>query len=190
MINPNDENIKQAINVLRAGGVILYPTDTIWGLGCDATNEKAVERVFKIKHRPTSKSLIVMVDNVAKLSLYVEDMPDVAWDLVECATEPLTVIYERGKNLAPNVINDDGSIAIRITNEEVSRLLCNRFGRPLVSTSANISGKPSAATFAQISEEIKQAVDYIVPLRQDETQSPSPSKIIKLNTNGSFKIIR
>ncbi len=190
MINPNDEYIKEAVGILRGGGVILYPTDTIWGLGCDATNEKAVERIFEIKRRPTSKSLIVLLGDVAKLSLYVDDMPDVAWDLIECATEPLTVIYEKGKNLAPNVVNDDGSVGIRITGEEVSKMLCNRLGRPLVSTSANISGEPSATIFTQISEDIKQAVDYIVPLRQQETHSPPPSKIIKLNNNGVFRVIR
>lgn len=185
-----DDQLKEAVRILRAGGVILYPTDTIWGIGCDATNNQAVERIFDIKNRPTSKSMIVLIDNVAKTSIYVDDMPDVAWDLVEYATEPLTVIYQRGKNLASNVINEDGSIAIRVTKEDISSSLCRMLGRPLVSTSANLSGEPTANTFASISDKIKQSVDYIIPFRQNEKNTPLPSRIIKLNNDGVFKTIR
>ncbi len=187
---PIYDQLKEAVRILKTGGVILYPTDTIWGIGCDATNHRAVERVFDIKNRPTSKSLIVLIDDLAKTSIYVDDMPDVAWDLVEYTTEPLTVIYQKGKNLASNVINRDGSIAIRVTREEISSSLCRMLGRPLVSTSANLSGEPTANTFADISDTIKQSVDYIVPFRQNEKTNPLPSRIIKLNNNGVFTIIR
>jgi len=187
---PVSDELKEAVRVLRAGGVILYPTDTVWGIGCDATNHKSVERVFEIKRRPSSKSMIVLLDNMGKIPNYVEEMPDVAWDLVKYATEPLTVIYQKGKNLAPNVVGEDGSVAIRITREEVSRSLCRMLCRPLISTSANMSGQPSAATFGQISEEIKAAVDYIVPLRQNEHNMPPPSRIVKLYNDGVFKVIR
>ena len=178
---PVSDELKEAVRVLRAGGVILYPTDTVWGIGCDATNHKSVERVFEIKRRPSSKSMIVLLDDMGKIPNYVEDMPDVAWDLVKYATEPLTVIYQKGKNLAPNVVGEDGSVAIRITREEVSRSLCRMLCRPLVST---------AATFGQISEEIKAAVDYIVPLRQNEHNTPPPSRIVKLYNDGVFQVIR
>ncbi|MBR0361040.1 MAG: threonylcarbamoyl-AMP synthase, partial [Paraprevotella sp.] len=163
-----EEDIKQAVEVLRKGGVILYPTDTIWGIGCDATNEEAVKRVYEIKQREDSKALICLVDSDNRLQRYVNDVPNVAWDLIECTTTPLTIIFDKAKNLASNLIAEDGSIAMRVTQEEVSKQICYRFQKAIVSTSANISGEPAPGNFQEISEEIKNAVDYIVSARRKE----------------------
>ena len=184
------EDIKKACEVMNKGGVILYPTDTIWGIGCDATNEEAVKRVYEIKKRADSKAMLVLVDNAVKVDFYVNQAPEVAFDLIELSTKPLTIIYDDAKNLAPNLIADDGSIGIRVTSEEFSNQLCFRFRKAIVSTSANISGEPSPATFAEISEEIKQAVDYIVQSRQNEKTSSKSSSIIKLGKGGQVKVIR
>ena len=185
------EDIKRACRVLQEGGVILYPTDTtIWGLGCDATNEEAVRRVYEIKHRADSKAMLVLVDSAVKVDYYVQDVPAVAWDLLEVADKPLTVIYSGARNLAPGLLAEDGSVGIRVTAEEFSRALCFRFRRAIVSTSANVSGQPSPRTFAEISEEIKQAVDYVVEARRNETAPARPSSIIKLGSGGEVKIIR
>ena len=183
-------DIKNALEVLNSGGIILYPTDTIWGIGCDATNAKAVERIYEIKKRADSKSMLVLMENPALLDRYVEDVPDVAWDLVEIATTPLTVIYPGAKNLAHNLIAEDGSIGIRFTKEEFTSKLLQRFRRPLVSTSANISGEKSPAFFDEISDEIKGAVDYIVQYRQEDQTAAKPSSIIKLGPGGRIDIIR
>ncbi len=184
------DDIKKALEVLKGGGVILYPTDTIWGIGCDATNEEAVQRIYEIKKREDSKSMLVLMENPALLDRYVEEVPEVAWDLVEITTTPLTVIYPGAKNLAKNLIAEDGSIGIRFTKEAFTSQLLQRFRRPLVSTSANISGEKSPAFFDEISEEIKSAVDYIVEYRQDDTTSSQPSSIIKLGPGGQIDIIR
>jgi L-threonylcarbamoyladenylate synthase len=176
--------------ILKNGGVILYPTDTVWGIGCDATNEDAVERIFKIKKRADNKAMIVLIDSSKRLNQYVEHIPDVAWDLIECAQEPLTIIYSKGKNLAKNLLAQDGSIAVRITGEEVSKSICYRLQKPLVSTSANVSGEPSVSNFSEISKEILSAVDYIFPFKQNEIIKTKPSSIIRLENNGVFKIIR
>ncbi len=185
-----NEDIKKAFDVLVAGGLILYPTDTIWGIGCDATNEDAVQRVYELKKRTDSKALITLLDSPAKLDYYINDVPDVAWDLIELADKPLTIIYDNARNVAPNLIAEDGSLAIRITKEAFSQGLCNRFRKALVSTSANISGEPSPANFSEISEEIKNGVDYIVQYRQDDTAKAKASSIIKLGKSGEIKIIR
>ena len=184
------DDIKKALEVLKNGGIILYPTDTIWGIGCDATNEKAVERIYKIKKREDSKSMLVLMENPALLERYVVEVPEIAWDLVEIATTPLTVIYPNAKNLAKNLVAEDGSIGIRFTKEAFSSQLLQRFRRPLVSTSANISGEKSPAFFAEISEEIKNQVDYIIEYRQNETTPAQPSSIIKLGIGGQIDIIR
>lgn len=183
-------DIKNALNVLNGGGIILYPTDTIWGIGCDATNAKAVERIYKIKKRADSKSMLVLMENPALLDRYVNDVPEVAWDLVEIATTPLTVIYPDAKNLAQNLIAEDGSIGIRFTKEEFTSKLLQRFRRPLVSTSANISGEKSPAFFDEVSDEIKAAVDYIVEYQQNDISPANPSSIIKLGPGGRIDIIR
>ncbi|MFV0536887.1 MAG: L-threonylcarbamoyladenylate synthase [Dysgonomonas sp.] len=185
-----NEDIKKAFDVLVAGGLILYPTDTIWGIGCDATNEDAVRRVYELKKRTDSKALITLLDSPAKLNFYIEDVPDVAWDLIELADKPLTIIYDNARNVASNLIAEDGSLAIRITKEAFSQGLCNRFRKALVSTSANISGEPSPSNFSEISDEIKNGVDYIVQYRQDDTAKAKASSIVKLGKSGEIKIIR
>ena len=184
------EDIIQACEVLQRGGIILYPTDTIWGIGCDATNSQAVKRVYEIKHRIDSKALIVLTDTMTKVDFYVDEVPEIAYDLVDMSEKPLTIIYDGARNLAPELIAEDGSVGIRVTKERFSQALCQRFRKAIVSTSANISGEKSPMTFAEISEEIKQAVDYIVENRQDETASATPSSIIKLGAGGLVKIIR
>jgi len=184
------EDLKKAISVLHEGGVILYPTDTIWGLGCDATNEKAVQRIFDIKKRLDTKSMLVLLDSPSKIQGYVSEVPDMAWDLIELADKPLTIIYPEAKNLAKSLISDERSIGIRITSEKFSKSLCERFKKPIVSTSANISGEPSPKNFAEISIEIKNTVDYIVRFRQEEELEARPSSIIKLGKGNLIKIIR
>ena len=165
---------------MSEGGVILYPTDTVWGIGCDATNEDAVRRVYEIKRRADSKAMLVLVDSPVKVEFYVQDVPSVAWDLIEVADKPLTIIYSGARNLASNLLAEDGSVGIRVTNEAFSRRLCPQFR----------SGQPGAANFNEISEEIKSSVDYIVNFRQDDMSRPKPSSIIKLDKGGVIKIIR
>lgn len=184
------DDIKEAVNVMRRGGIILYPTDTIWGLGCDATNEEAVRRIFEIKRREDSKALITLVDSEAKIQFYVREIPDVAWDLIEMSNKPLTVIYDGARNLAKNLIAQDGSVAIRLTNEPFSMELCMRMKCAVVSTSANISGMPAPHCFSDISDEIKNAVDYVCTSRRDEKENPPASSIIKLGADSEIKIIR
>jgi L-threonylcarbamoyladenylate synthase len=188
-LNVNKE-IKKALEVLNAGGVILYPTDTVWGIGCDSTNEEAVKRVYEIKKRVDSKALLLLVDSDVKVDFYVEEVPSVAWDLLEVADKPLTVIYEGARNLAPNLLAEDGSVGIRITHEEFSKQLCFRFRKAIVSTSANISGDPTPRCFDEISEEIKEMVDYVVDYRREDTSKPKPSSILKLGKGGEITIIR
>ena len=178
------EDIKKACQVMREGGVILYPTDTIWGIGCDATNEDAVRRVYEIKQRQDSKAMLVLVDSSVKVDFYVRDVPEVAWDLIDLADKPLTIIYSGARNLAANLLAEDGSVGIRVTNEDFSKRLCQQFRKAIVSTSANISGQPSPKNFSEISEEVKSAVDYIVGYRQEEMSNPKPSSIIKLDKGG------
>ena len=175
---------------MREGGVILYPTDTIWGIGCDATNEDAVRRVYEIKQRQDSKAMLVLVDSSVKVDFYVRDVPEVAWDLIDLADKPLTIIYSGARNLAANLLAEDGSVGIRVTNEDFSKRLCQQFRKAIVSTSANISGQPSPKNFSEISEEVKSAVDYIVGYRQEEMSNPKPASLIKLDKGGVIKIIR
>ncbi len=185
-----EEDIRKAIEVLKAGGVILYPTDTVWGIGCDATNTEAVSKVYKIKRRDDSKALICLVDSDARLQRYVRDVPPVAWDILDLATKPTTIILDGACNLAPNLIAEDGSIAMRITQEKFSHELCYRFQKALVSTSANISGEPAASNYCDISPEILEAVDYACWSRRQEHKPHTPSSIIKLSQDGTVKIMR
>ena len=185
-----NEEIKKACQVLREGGVILYPTDTIWGIGCDATNEDAVRRVYEIKQRLDSKAMLVLVDSPVKVDFYVQDVPDIAWDLIELADKPMTIIYSGARNLAKSLLAEDGSVGIRVTNEQFSQRLCQQFRKALVSTSANISGQPSPTCFAEISEEIKQAVDYVADYRREEAGGSKPSSIVKLEKGGVITVIR
>lgn len=184
------EDIKRAIETLRNGGVILYPTDTVWGIGCDATNPEAVKKVYEIKHRDDSKALICLVDSDARLQRYVRNVPDIAWDIFELATKPTTIILDDAVNLAPNLIAEDGTIAMRITQEPFSKELCYRFQNPLVSTSANISGEPAAQNYCDINEGLLNAVDYVCWSRRQEHKPHTPSSIIKLEKNGTVAIIR
>ena len=183
-------DIKQALEVLQSGGVILYPTDTIWGIGCDATNEKAVQRIYQLKKREDSKSMLVLMENMNFLNRYVKEVPEIAYDLIEMTEKPMTIIYPGAKNLAKNLIAQDGSIGIRISSEEFTRQLIQRFKKPIVSTSANMSGEPSPAFFDEISPEIIEAIDYVVEYRQDDHTPREPSSIIKLGVGGVFQVLR
>ena len=185
-----EEDIRKAVETLRRGGVILYPTDTVWGIGCDATNEEAVRKVYAIKQRDDSKALICLVDSDARLQRYVRNVPEVAWQLIDCCDRPTTLILDGAVNLAPNLIADDGSIGIRITQEPFSKELCYRFQKALVSTSANISGEPAAQNYRDIDPRIIEAVDYVCWTRRQEHQPHTPSSIIKLGSGGEVTIIR
>lgn len=184
------QDIAEAVRVVKAGGVILYPTDTIWGIGCDASNPEAVARVYAIKQRTDSKALICLLGSDASLNLYVPDVPEVAYDLIELSTKPLTIIYDDARNLAPNLLAEDGSVGMRVTKEEFSQTLCMRCKRALVSTSANVSGRPSPTCFADIDPELLKAVDYVCTSRRNEKPQAKPSSIMKLSKNNEIKIIR
>lgn len=185
-----NEDLRKAIEVLKQGGIILYPTDTIWGIGCDATNEEAVEKLYTIKRREKDKSMLILLDNPVKLQTYIQEVPDIAWDLIDLTDKPLTIIFNGAKNLATNLINKDGTIGVRITSEDFSRDLCRRFRKPIVSTSANITGNTPPQNFNQIDPEIIEMVDYVVEYRQNEIFKQMPSSILKLATNGNIEIIR
>ncbi|MCF8225279.1 MAG: threonylcarbamoyl-AMP synthase [Bacteroidales bacterium] len=184
------DDINNALRILKQGGVILYPTDTVWGIGCDATDEEAVSKIYNIKKREDSRSMIILIHSEAMIGSYVNQVPDVAWELVEASLDPLTIIYPGARNLARNVIGDDGTIGIRITPDEFCSNLIRRFKKPLVSTSANISGKKSPANFYDIDPDLLELVDYVVKWRQDDPGGPEPSSIIKLGTGGEVEIIR
>ena len=185
-----EEDIKNAVEVMRKGGVILYPTDTVWGIGCDATNEEAVRKVYQIKQRDDSKALICLVDSDARLQRYVRNVPEVAWQLIDCMDKPTTLILDGAVNLAQNLIGEDGSIGIRITQEPFSKELCFRFQKAIVSTSANISGEPAAQNYRDITPQLLEAVDYVCWSRRQEHQPHKPSSIIKLGQGGEVQIIR
>ncbi len=183
------EQVANAVKVLREGGIILYPTDTIWGLGCDATNEQAVQKIYALKQRADSKAMLVLLDDVGKIASYAS-MPDIAYDLLEAIVTPTTIIYPEAKNLAPSMICEERTIGIRITCEEFSKELIRAFRKPLVSTSANISGVPSPRFYNEISDTIKNGVDYIVDYRREEKTIHKPSSIIKLGMGGQIEILR
>jgi len=185
-----EDDLKKACEILRKGGVILYPTDTVWGIGCDATKEDAVKRIYEIKRRSDSKSMLTLMDSPAQLDRYIDDLPEIAQDLIENSDKPLTIIYSGAKNLAANLIASDGTIGIRITKEAFSKELCRRFGKPVVSTSANFSGDPSPSNFSEINREIFRLVDYVVNYRNDEKQKSKPSSIMRLEKSGVIKMIR
>ena len=207
-----EEDIRNAVETMKRGGVILYPTDTVWGIGCDATNPEAVKRVYDIKQRDDSKALICLVDSDARLQRYIRNVPAVAWQLIDSVTlgsgyfvtsgrnvtavpvpsvtRPTTLILDGAINLAENLIAEDGSIGIRITNEPFSKELCYRFQKAIVSTSANISGEPAAQNYCDIDPRIIEAVDYVCWSRRQEHKPHTPSSIIKLKANGEVTIIR
>ena len=183
-------DIKKALEVLRSGGLVLYPTDTIWGIGCDATNVEAVKRVYALKQREETRSMLVLLHSEGQLPGYVTEVPDIAWQLIEVADKPLTLIYPKAKNLAANLVGEDGSIGIRIVRDDFCVRLLQAFRKPLVSTSANISGESAPSWFGEISEKIIAGVDYVVQWRQDDTTPAEPSSIMKIGTGGQFTIIR
>ena len=184
------EDIRQAIDIMRRGGIILYPTDTIWGIGCDATNPEAVAKIYALKQREDAKALISLVDSEAKIDFYVPEVPDAAWQLMEVTDRPLTIIYDNVRNLASNLMADDGSAALRVTREPFSRELCIRMKRAIVSTSANISGHPAPRNFTEITSELIEAVDYVCLSRRNETDNGKASTIIKLSASSEITIIR
>ena len=186
------EDIKNAIECMRKGGVILYPTDTVWGIGCDATNPEAVAKVYKIKQRDDSKALICLVDSADRMARYFRNVPQVAWDFIDVAmpVKPTTIILDDATGVANNLVAEDGSLAMRVTFEPFSKELCYRFQKPLVSTSANVSGEPAAQNYRDISPEILEAVDYVCWSRRQEHKPHTPSSIVKLSKNGEVKVIR
>lgn len=183
-------DIDKAIEVLNQGGTILYPTDTIWGIGCLATDQQAVEKVYKIKKRSDTKSMLILLEDANRLPSYVDEVPEIAWELLDAADKPMTIIYPGAINLAANLISEDQTIGIRIAGDEFCQRLIQKLRRPIVSTSANISGQPSPAKYDEISQEILDAVDYVVEWRQDDLTPAAASSIIKLGTTGEISILR
>ena len=189
------EDLQAALQVLRNGGIIVYPTDTVWGIGCDATNAEAVAKIYALKQREDSKSMLVLLDSPAKLPYYVGEIPDAAWAMLEAVqdtedSKPLTIIYPNARNMAANLIAEDDSVGIRITNEPFSKALCAQLKHPLVSTSANISGHPTARFFHEIENEILEGADYVCRFRREDDCPHEPSSIIKIHADGTFQIIR
>tara|TARA_B100000963_G_scaffold109444_1_gene95276 strand:- start:3515 stop:4075 length:561 start_codon:yes stop_codon:yes gene_type:complete len=184
------ENIQNCINTLKKGGIILYPTDTVWGIGCDASNPKAIQKIYDLKGRTSSKALITLVGCEVMLERIVINMPEIAWDLIESANRPLTLIYDEVRDIAPNAIAEDGSCGIRLTKDAFCQQLIQRFAKPIISTSANISGEDTPKNFNSISDTILKGVDFVVNYRQNEATSKKSSNIIKLKNNGEIKIIR
>lgn len=184
------DEVTRATEVVKRGGIILYPTDTVWGIGCDASNPEAVKKVFDLKQRADHKAMIVLVGSVDDVDLYVDSMPEIARNLIECSDRPLTIVYDKGTRLAPMLLGDDGSVGIRVTRESFSAALCRKLRRPLVSTSANISGQPAPSIFREISQKIIDGVDYVVDYRRDDTTRSCPSTVMRLSAGGEFKILR
>ena len=182
--------LQQTLNILRNGGLILYPTDTVWGIGCDATDKTAVEKIYALKQRPDTKSLIVLVDSVSMIEQYVRQVPPMAYDLIELSNTPLTIIYPNATGIAANAIADDGSIAIRVVQNTFCQELIRLFGRPVISTSANISANPTPKNFGEISRAVKEGVDFVVDETMDKGSTQKPSSIIKLGLQGEIEIIR
>lgn len=186
----DEDDLREAVKVMRDGGIILYPTDTVWGIGCDARNAEAIVRIFKLKQRADSKSMLALVSSEGMLQRTVEEVPEIAWQLIDAAVNPMTIVYDNAKGVAENLTADDGSLGIRITGESFSRALCERMRGPVVSTSANISGHPAPATFDEIDDEIKEGVDYVCRYRREDRRKASPSNIIKITKGNIVKVIR
>jgi len=190
MVNEMEEEIKLTVDFLKKGKIILYPTDTIWGIGCDATQPKPVDRIYRLKQRFERISMIVLLDHPDKLSTYVKKVPPIAYDLIERYQEPLTIIYPNARNVARNVVADDGTLAIRIVRDEFCRKMISLLNKPVVSTSANLSGQPAPIIFNKIPKEISEVVDYIVSFNRDVIIRTKPSTIIRLMESGEFEVIR
>ncbi|MGB6152261.1 MAG: L-threonylcarbamoyladenylate synthase [Pricia sp.] len=188
-MNNLTEEVNACLKVLENGGLILYPTDTVWGLGCDATNEAAIKKIYDLKKRDDRKALICLVANDAMLERYVENVPELAYDIIDLSTKPTTLIYDHPKGVAKNLIAEDGSLAIRVASDKFCQYLINKFRKPIVSTSANVSGEPNPNGFHEISETILKGVDYVVNLAS-ESPNAVPSAIIKLGNDGTVKVIR
>ena len=185
-----NNEVAAALKVVQQGGIILYPTDTIWGIGCDATNTEAVQKIYRLKQRDEAKSMIILLDTDNKLQSYISDVPELAYDLIEFAENPLTLVMPGAKNISPSLIAADGSVGVRISDHPFCQQLIQRLRKPLVSTSANISGKPSPQYFSQIDQEIIDGVDYVVDIDQHSMEIKNPSTIMRLSPNGSFEFIR
>jgi L-threonylcarbamoyladenylate synthase len=183
-------DIKKALDVLKSGGIILYPTDTIWGIGCDATNSDAVEKIYQLKQRADTKSMLVLVENPNWLYEYLVEIPPMAHDLIDLSTKPITIIYPKAKKLAPNLVAADGSVGIRVVKHAFCQNLIKVLGKPIVSTSANLSGQPHPKSFAEIDRSIIDGVDFIVPKQYEESTHPKPSSIVQLGLGGEVKVIR
>lgn len=186
----DQDDLKEAVKVMKEGGIILYPTDTVWGIGCDAKNEDAIKKIYKLKEREDSKSMLVLVSSEGMLQRTVKEVPDIAWQLIDAAVNPMTIIYDDATGVAKNLVAKDGSLGIRITNEMFSKSLCERLHGPIVSTSANISGKPTPHFFSEIAPEIISGVDYVCKYRQNDHKPSSPSNIIKITRGNIVKVIR
>lgn len=185
-----EEDLSKAVEIMRKGGVILYPTDTIWGIGCDATNSAAVKRIYEIKRRAENKAMLVLLDKMSEIEKYIDIVPEMAYSLNDLSEKPITIIYDGAHGLAPELLGENRSVGIRVSREVFTQKLCARLHRPIVSTSANISGQPAPTFFKEISEEIKSAVDYVVSFRQNDNVECTPSSIIKLSADNVIKIIR
>jgi len=185
-----EEEITKSVDLLKKGKVLLYPTDTIWGIGCDATNSKAIQRIYKLKGKNENKGMIVLIDNIDKLETYLEKVPPIAYDLISNSKSPLTIVYSGARNLAKNIIAKDGTIAIRVVHGKYSGETIKQFGKPIVSTSANFSDQPTAKTFDQIEEGIKEGVDHVVSVFRNTVHSVKASTIIQVEDDGSFSVIR
>lgn len=186
----DEADLKEAVRVMREGGIILYPTDTVWGIGCDARNEDAIKKIYALKRREDSKSMLALVSSEGMLQRTVKEVPEIAWQLIDAAVNPMTIIYDEAVGVASNLKAEDGSLGVRITNERFSNKLCERMRGPIVSTSANISGKPTPHNFHEISKEIIDGVDYVCKFRQKERKAASPSNIIKITKGNIIKVIR
>ena len=184
------EDVDRACKVMQKGGIVVYPTDTIWGIGCDATNAEAVARIYEIKRRADNKALITLVPYAGWLENYVEEVPEVAWELIDVATDPMTIVYAKGKNLASTLMGEDGSVGVRVTSEFYSQQLALRMRRPIVSTSANVSGEAAPRVFKEISRAILEAADYVAEYRRDDDSIGKASTVIKLGSGGLIKILR
>lgn len=185
-----NEEVEKTVQVLKSGGTLLYPTDTVWGLGCDAENQEAVERIYEIKGKREGKSFIVLVNNEQLLHRYSEKFPEICYDLIDAADSPLTIVYPNAQNVAQGVAAEDGSLGMRLTKHRFTEKVIQKLGRGLVSTSANLSGQPTDGSFDQIPEEIKSKVDYIVDWERDQTNSNKPSSVIKIGPKGEVEVLR
>jgi L-threonylcarbamoyladenylate synthase len=184
------DEVKKAFEMVQQGGIILYPTDTIWGIGCDATNTEAIQKIYALKQRAAEKSMIILLDTENKLESYIREVPAVAYDLIEFAENPLTLVMPGAKNISPALIAEDGSIGVRVSKHPFCQQLIQRLRKPLVSTSANISGQPSPQNFAQITAEIVEGVDYVVDVDQHDLSVKKPSTIMRIDPSGMFEFIR